>query len=583
MNQKQEKPSALALLARSTQRGLGAEARREAQQASRSSFTVPRPNAAEPPPLEHAAQAFADDDDVEDQTSAWDRHALVRPGSTVYVPPGPDDELDGAAEFVPSVFDSRPLSRGPEYHPPSTPSVGRDRVFLNGSGSGTFRLGTPASAQVRITPTPNPPAVSIAAAHVGSADVSPEDFEEPARRETPGPSSATVPPLEHSATREPASQRPWFGSKALLWAAASGLLLGTGLALALVPVPVLAWGVLKATGTPQSLTAGSSGSVEAVLVNAGDAVAPGDAVLQIQSTELQLNFENRRRELDALRAEQDGAAQEEKVALTRNLVALERRRSILAQRLALKDAEFSQRQTLLEDVKALVQSGSTPATDLLETSAAVQATTEARLGIVDALSQLDIDVTDRRSAQQARDRDRRSRLASAEARAREAEGALGVTVVRAPAAGWIESLRVAPGSLVQPGTELARLVPRAAPRTVVALVALDEAAGVVEGGDASVELTSPHTRDGRTLKARIKHVSREVAPPAQVEAVLGGPSRDGFVQLELELLDTPEYQSVEPTLRSGSRAIVNLVTPKRRLLSVVVDALREWLPLQFRN
>src|SRR4051812_12500342 len=98
MNQKQEKPSALALLARSTQRGLGAEARREAQQASRNSFTVPRPNAAEPPPLD-AAQAYADDDDVEDQTSAWDRHALAGPGSTVYVPPGPDDELDGALEF----------------------------------------------------------------------------------------------------------------------------------------------------------------------------------------------------------------------------------------------------------------------------------------------------------------------------------------------------------------------------------------------------------------------------------------------------------------------------------------------------
>jgi multidrug resistance efflux pump len=578
MNQKQEKPSALALLARSTQRGLGADARREAQQASRNSATVPRPNAPEPL-LEPAAQAFADDD-VEEQTGSWDRHALANPGSTVYVPPEPE----GSPELVPSVFDSRPLSRGPEYHPPSTPSVGRERVFLNGSGSGTFRLGTPASAQVPVKPTPNQPAVSIAAAHVGSADVSPEDTEEPPQREPPRPSSATVPPLERTAARgTPTPQRPWFGSKALLWAAASGLVLGTALALALVPVPVLAWGVLKATGTPQSLTANSSGSVAAVLVNTGDAVAPGDAVLQIQSTELQLNFENRRRELDSLRAEQNGAAQEEKVALTRNLLALERRRSIMGQRLALKDAEFAQRQTLLEDVKTLVQSGSTPATDLLETSAAMQATTEARLGIVDALSQLDIDVTDRRSAQQARDRDRRARLADAESRAREAEGALSVTVVKAPAAGWIESLRVAPGSLVQAGTELARLVPRAAPRTVVALVALDEAAGVVEGGDASVELTSPHTRDGRTLKARIKHVSREVAPPAQVEAVLGGPSRDGFVQLELELLDTPEYQSVEPTLRSGSRAIVNLVTPKRRLLSVVVEALRDWLPLQFRS
>jgi len=129
---------------------------------------------------------------------------------------------------------------------------------------------------------------------------------------------------------------------------------------------------------------------------------------------------------------------------------------------------------------------------------------------------------------------------------------------------------------VQVGTELARLVPRAAPRSVVALVPLADAADVAVGEEASVEL-SPLNQNEAALAARIKHISREVAPPARVEAILGGPSSEGFVQLELELLDSSEFQEIEPKLRTGSRALVSLATPTRRLGSVLYDALAEWL------
>lgn len=458
--------------------------------------------------------------------------------SAEYYDASADAELDASAEDPPTrVFDGRPQSRGPEYHPPSLPGGARERGAGGTSSTGTFRVGSQASSvQVR----------------------APSD---------------TDPQL-----RPPPERAGWQGlvSPRLLGSVLVGLSIGSALALAIVRVPVRAHGVLKASGVPEALGATVAGSVGAVQVSAGAEVEAGDAVLQIHSPELERTLASRRMELELLEQELDAATQSEKAALARNLMSLERRRQVLSQRLELKDTELSQRRALVDDVTALVGAGSMPATEIASANLAVQAASEARLGIVDAMSELDIEVTDRRSEQQERERLRRARLTEAEARLRDAEGALGVTTIRAPAAGWVESLLVTPGSTVQVGTELARLVPRSAPRSVVALVPLEDAADVAVGEDASVEL-SPRNQNEGALVARVRHISREVAPAARVEAILGAPSPDGFVQLELELLDAGEYQGIEPQLRAGSRALVSFVTPTRRLGSVLYDALAEWL------
>ncbi len=437
------------------------------------------------------------------------------------------------------VFEPRPQSRGPEYHPPSVPGANRERGGTGTSATGTFRVG--GTVQVR-----------------------------PPHDTDPRPTMPVAPPFDARAR--------WgrFASGRFLGSALVGLSIGSALALAVVRVPVRAFGVLETTGVPQSIGATVAGSVGTVQVSAGAEVEAGDAVLSIYSPELERTLAARRLELALLQEEIDAATRAEKAALARNLQSLERRRQLLSQRLGLKDTELSQRRALVEDVTALVNAGSVPPTELAAANLGVQAASETRLGIVDSMSELDIEVTDRRSEQEERDRLRRSRLAEAEARLRDAEGALGVTTIRAPAPGWVESLLVTPGSTVQIGTELARLVPRSAPRSVVALVSLSEATDVVIGEEASVEL-SPVSQNGAALAARIKHISREVAPAERVEAILGGPSPEGFVQLELELLDSSAYHEIEPRLRSGSKALVSFATPTRRLGSVLYDAIAEWL------
>jgi len=121
-----------------------------------------------------------------------------------------ESDAAGAAD----VFDSRPQSRGPEYHPPSLPAAPRHRLFVKSApGSGTFRVGTPEAAQVL------PP---------------PLEQEDGYFR----PSSPTIPPLERPASRSSAPG-PRFarGSKQLWWSAGLGLLLGSALALAVVRGP----------------------------------------------------------------------------------------------------------------------------------------------------------------------------------------------------------------------------------------------------------------------------------------------------------------------------------------------------------
>lgn len=508
MTQNRDNPRAAAAQGRATRRGLGPP------EPSRDERTASGAFARSWPELDESAEYYDASADAEMER-----------------------DLDAGAEDPPTrVFDGRPQSRGPEYHPPSLPGGARERGNGGTSSTGTFPIGSHASVQVQ----------------------SPSDTDPQLR-----------PPPERAGWQRLLSGR-------FLGSALVGLSIGSALALAIVRVPVRAHGVLKASGVPEALGATVAGSVGAVQVAAGAEVEAGDAVLQIHSPELERTLASRRMELELLEQELDSATQSEKAALARNLVSLERRRQLLSQRLELKDRELSQRRALIDDVTALVSAGSMPVTEIAAANLAVQSASETRLGIVDAMSELDIQLTDRRSEQQERERLRRARLTEAEARLRDAEGALGVTTIRAPAPGWVESLLVTPGSTVQVGTELARLVPRSAPRSVVALVPLEDAADVAVGEEASVEL-SPRNQNEAALVARIKHISREVAPAARVEAILGGPSPDGFVQLELELLDSSEYQGIEPKLRTGSRALVSFATPTRRLGSVLYDALAEWL------
>ncbi len=533
MTRKKEEPTSPTAAERITRRGLGnTPVPRSLSATGEFPLTWPQlPESPEPP--EAAARAAGEQDGLD-----WgDDPRPVRQSARV---PRDVDEVTSSWQ--------RPQSRGPEYHPPILPAAPRERAPALSTGTGTFRVGSP----------PSPALPSF-----------------PLEGESRRPSS--VPPFERSAGRSTAlPSRARLAGRRLGWPIAAGLVVGSVLALALVRVPVRAWGVLRAAGVAESLSAPLPGIVAKLRVNAGDRVESGDVILELRSPELEWSLQSRRAELERLRSEAELASKEEQAALASNLTTLARRRSLLEQRLALKDAELAERKALLDELTALTGAGQAQPGALREPSAAYQASREARLGIVDELSQLELALQDRRSAQQASERQRRARLAQAEAQVLQAQSALEAATVRAPAAGWVESRGVAVGSAVSPGLELARLVPGAPPRSVVALLASEDVAGVSAGSTAMVELAAPYQQAGAELPAAIRYVSREIAPPARVQALLGRAPQQGFVQLELDLVDSAELRAHEPELRSGSHALVRLPAPQRRLGSVLFNAARQW-------
>jgi len=195
---------------------------------------------------------------------------------TEYIPPRDTDEVTSSWQ--------RPQSRGPEYHPPALPAA--VRMAPPRATSGTFRVGTPPIAQMRpapVEPFPLDPAFPLADGPQGDGP-QPDAPEGDAAR----PWSPRLPPVERPAGR--GSALPGLarlGGKLSGWPLLAGLVVGSTLALALVRVPVRAWGVLKTTGAPESLGAPLSGSVVKLRVAAGDSVEPGEVIVEIRSPELE--------------------------------------------------------------------------------------------------------------------------------------------------------------------------------------------------------------------------------------------------------------------------------------------------------
>ena len=126
-------------------------------------------------------------------------------------------------------------------------------------------------------------------------------------------------------------------------------------------------------------------------------------------------------------------------------------------------------------------------------------------------------------ATQARVEESRAALAAARAQLAQAEAALDDLVVRAPAAGVLNELLVDPGEVVQPGSEVARIVDTD-PLVVDLRVPQRSVAEVAVGQAAEVEFVTGQEREGRVrfVSANAEAATRTFA----VEVEVSNPERD---------------------------------------------------------
>jgi multidrug efflux pump subunit AcrA (membrane-fusion protein) len=162
----------------------------------------------------------------------------------------------------------------------------------------------------------------------------------------------------------------------------------------------------------------------------------------------------------------------------------------------------------------------------------------------------------------------------------EAKALRQLAVLSAPISGRVESLLVSAGQVVSTGATVARIVPEGDVTRAVVFVPSREAAFVTEGLSANLEFPSLPVSDFGRAHAHVERVGHDVASAAEVADVLEGaaPGADAVVRVELVIDDDETWRQMSPRLRSGARVTARIMTRERRILSLALDFLKQWVP-----
>jgi multidrug resistance efflux pump len=350
-----------------------------------------------------------------------------------------------------------------------------------------------------------------------------------------------------------------------------------GAALASVEVTAEARGVLRAPMGLRPVASVLGGSVDEVLVHAGDTVESGQLLARLEATELRAGLLSRERELDRSRAEAVLSEKRERELDARAARALERRRAALQSRIDVSGERLRQRRERSVDYDVLVRQGGASRAEGLSVKEALQEASEAVSSSSSELALLELEQVDRARLAQERESARRTLVSRAEADVEEARARLASAEVRAPASGRVESLSIAAGAVIEAGAVLGNIVPSGAPRSIVAFVASQEVAFVVVGAQATVDVGALPVSEFGRAEARVTRVSSDVATPAEVQAALGEAASAALVRVELELVESVTSAKMEGLLRSGDRVKLRLHRRDRRLAGLLFDFVGRWL------
>jgi multidrug resistance efflux pump len=344
-----------------------------------------------------------------------------------------------------------------------------------------------------------------------------------------------------------------------------------------VEVTVRAPGALRAPNGLRSVESVLSGAVTEILVQAGDEVAADQVVARLEETQLRATLTLREKELATLRHDTEEANTADASLLQQTTAAVEHQRTALARRGSIHQSQLRQRTQQLENLRTMRESGVASGNDELSGEESVQAAAESIALVGSQLAELNLSLADRRREWKQRELERKAALSRALAAVEEARSLLALTEVRSPAAGRVESLLITPGAVVQPGRVIAQIVPKDAPRSIVAFLPSREISFVNVGSEANVEIESLPVNEFGMAKARVVRISADIAKAEEMAAAFGEAMAGSYVRVELELLDDAHHAKMAPHLRSGERVLVRLHRRHQRVSSLLFEFTRKWL------
>jgi membrane fusion protein len=361
----------------------------------------------------------------------------------------------------------------------------------------------------------------------------------------------------------------------LLTSLVGALFLGAGLLT--VEMTVKAPGALRAPNGLRSVASVLSGAVTDVLLHAGDDVTVGQVVVRLEEMQLRASLTLREQELATLRHDTLAAARADEALIAETTLAVREQRAALERRRSINRAQLSQRAERLGSSRQMLQAGVASAVDMLSVNESVQAAAESIAVVGSQSADLALGMADRRREWKQRELDRSSTLQRAIAAVEEARSLLAMTEIRSPSSGRIESLLVDPGSVVQAGSVMAQIVPKDAPRAIVAFLPSRETAFVAIGTQANVEVESLPVAEFGMARAQVTRISTDIAKPEEIASAFGEALAGSFVRVELTLIENDAQAKMAPHIRSGERVIVRLHRREQRVIALVFEFVRKWL------
>jgi multidrug resistance efflux pump len=228
----------------------------------------------------------------------------------------------------------------------------------------------------------------------------------------------------------------------------------------------------------------------------------------------------------------------------------------------------------------MVRSGVASATDELAVHEQVQQAADSVAVLRTQRADLELTMADRVRDWKQRELDRAAARNKAQVAVDEAKTLLAMTELRSPATGRVESLLVNPGSVVQAGEIMAQVVPKDAPRAIVAFLPSREMSFVEQGSVANVEVDSLPVNEFGMAHARVDRISSDIAKAEEISLAFGEPLAGSFVRVELTLLDDEAQEKMAPHLRSGERLTLRLHRRDERIIGLIFEFMRKWLEQQ---
>jgi multidrug resistance efflux pump len=370
---------------------------------------------------------------------------------------------------------------------------------------------------------------------------------------------------------------PWTWS--LFWMLAFAVGLAVAIALvADVEITSRGRGALHAAGGIRLIEPQTNGVVVEVLRHSGEEVNAGDPLFRLESATVEAALLEADRKLALVRSRLAAVIDRLTELFDRRRELLRHRVQILLQRATSQEQSIARLKEKAHSYAVLQGEGIVGSVARNDAADEVSRAEREGLAFAEELSQVNIQMASLESELEESRWKWEQEVEDTQTRRNALAFSLDQMMIKAPETGYLESVLVHAGDVVQAGAALARLVSGGAPSRIVAFLPERDRASVSIGSDARVEVEQLPYAEYGTLGGHVDRLGSSLASTDEVREVLGDESRleEPVYRVEMTLVDDVRSRALAPQLRSGMLVTARFTLRRRRLISLLIDPLRGW-------